>query len=110
MLICFLSEPKLTNGTQNTMTTVPEQRVAVWRLAFTRSFNDLVVASFVPGPGSSTLPLIIFSKVRLGVSPDINALAIRLISTVEVCIIAGTVVLKRRTPDPTALVQSDQTT
>ncbi len=49
--------------------------VAGWLLAFTLSLDDLVVASFVTGPGASTLPMVIFSKVRLGVSPDINALA-----------------------------------
>ena len=48
---------------------------AGWLLAFTLSWDDLVITSFVTGPGSSTLPLVIFSKVRLGVSPDINALA-----------------------------------
>jgi putrescine transport system permease protein len=48
---------------------------AGWLLAFTLSWDDLVITSFVAGPGSSTLPLVIFSKVRLGVSPDINALA-----------------------------------
>ena len=46
-----------------------------WLLAFTLSLDDLVITSFVAGPGSSTLPMVIFSKVRLGVSPDINALA-----------------------------------
>ena len=49
--------------------------VSGWLLAFTISLDDLVIASFVSGPGSSTLPMVIFSKVRLGVSPDINALA-----------------------------------
>jgi len=49
--------------------------LAGWLLAFTLSLDDLVVASFVSGPGSSTLPMYIFSKVKLGVSPDINALA-----------------------------------
>ena len=49
--------------------------IAGWLLAFTLSLDDLVVASFVTGPGASTLPMVIFSKVRLGVSPDINALA-----------------------------------
>jgi putrescine transport system permease protein len=49
--------------------------VAGWLLAFTLSWDDLVITSFVTGPGSSTLPIVIFSKVRLGVSPDINALA-----------------------------------
>jgi putrescine transport system permease protein len=48
---------------------------AGWLLAFTLSWDDLVITSFVTGPGASTLPLVIFSKVRLGVSPDINALA-----------------------------------
>jgi putrescine transport system permease protein len=49
--------------------------LAGWLLAFTLSWDDLVITSFVTGPGSSTLPVVIFSKVRLGVSPDINALA-----------------------------------
>jgi putrescine transport system permease protein len=48
---------------------------AGWLLAFTLSWDDLVITSFVTGPGASTLPLVIFSKVRLGVSPDVNALA-----------------------------------
>ena len=49
--------------------------IAGWLLAFTLSLDDLVIASFVTGPGASTLPIVIFSKIRLGVSPDINALA-----------------------------------
>ena len=49
--------------------------VAGWLLAFTLSLDDLVIASFVSGPGGSTLPMLIFSKVKLGVTPDINALA-----------------------------------
>jgi putrescine transport system permease protein len=53
-----------------------------WLLAFTLSLDDLVITSFVAGPGSSTLPMVIFSKVRLGVSPDINALATILVSIV----------------------------
>lgn len=48
---------------------------AGWLLAFTLSLDDLVVASFVTGPGASTLPIVVFSKVRLGLSPEINALA-----------------------------------
>jgi hypothetical protein len=49
--------------------------IAGWLLAFTLSIDDLVIASFVSGPGASTLPMVIFSKVRLGLSPEINALA-----------------------------------
>ena len=49
--------------------------LASWLLAFTLSLDDLVIASFVSGPGSTTLPMKVFSSVRLGVSPKINALA-----------------------------------
>ncbi len=49
--------------------------ISGWLLAFTLSLDDLVISSFVAGPGSSTLPMVIYSKVKLGVSPDMNALA-----------------------------------
>jgi len=49
--------------------------VAGWLLAFTLSLDDVVVASFTAGPGASTLPMVIYSKVKLGVTPEINALA-----------------------------------
>jgi putrescine transport system permease protein len=49
--------------------------MAGWLLAFTLSLDDLVIASFTSGPSSTTLPMVIFSSVRLGVSPQINALA-----------------------------------
>jgi putrescine transport system permease protein len=61
--------------------------VSGWLLAFTLSWDDLVISQFVAGPGSSTLPMVIFSKVRLGVSPDVNALA-----TIMVLIVASGIV------------------
>ncbi|MBV8342842.1 MAG: ABC transporter permease subunit, partial [Gammaproteobacteria bacterium] len=48
--------------------------ISGWLLSFTLSLDDLVISSFVAGPGASTLPMVIYSKVKLGVSPDINAL------------------------------------
>ncbi|NRA41079.1 MAG: ABC transporter permease subunit [Pseudomonadales bacterium] len=54
-----------------------------WLLAFTLSLDDLVIASFVSGPGSTTLPMVVFSSVRLGVSPKINALATLLVLAVS---------------------------
>ena len=67
-----------------------------WLLAFTLSLDDLVIASFVSGPGASTLPMWIFSKVRLGVTPDINALATIIITTVSLgVLIAGLVMLRQ---------------
>jgi putrescine transport system permease protein len=66
--------------------------VAGWLLAFTLSLDDLVIASFVSGPGGSTLPMLIFSKVKLGVTPDINALATVIMAFVSIgVLIAWTV-------------------
>ena len=59
------------------------------------SLDDLVIASFVSGPGSSTLPMVIFSKVRLGVSPEINALATIIVGLVALGIIAAAIVMGR---------------
>ena len=53
-----------------------------WLLAFTLSLDDLVISSFVSGPGATTLPMFIFSKVRLGVTPDINAITTIIIALV----------------------------
>lgn len=58
-----------------------------WLLAFTMSWDDLVISSFASGPGSSTLPMVVFSKVRLGVSPEINVLATITIGVVTVMMI-----------------------
>jgi putrescine transport system permease protein len=60
-----------------------------WLLAFTLSWDDLVISQFVAGPGSSTLPMVVFSKVRLGVSPDVNALATILVLLVATGVVAG---------------------
>lgn len=63
--------------------------ISGWLLAFTLSFDDLVIASFVSGPGSSTLPMLIFSKVRLGVSPEINALATIIVAIVAIGVVVA---------------------
>jgi len=63
--------------------------IAGWLLAFTLSFDDLVVASFVSGPGSSTLPMLVFSKVRLGITPEINALATIIVLIVAIGVIVA---------------------
>ncbi len=67
-----------------------------WLLAFTLSLDDLVITSFVAGPGSSTLPMVIFSKVRLGVSPDINALATILVAIVAVGVVVAGYTMTRQ--------------
>jgi putrescine transport system permease protein len=70
--------------------------VSGWLLAFTLSVDDLVITSFVSGPGATTLPMLIFSKVRLGVTPDVNALAAIVIGIVAVGVGASGLVLRRR--------------
>lgn len=70
--------------------------VSGWLLAFTLSWDDLVVAQFVAGPGSSTLPMVIFSKVRLGVSPDINALATLMVLIVAIGVVAAALLMRGR--------------
>ncbi len=70
--------------------------LAGWLLAFTLSWDDLVISQFVAGPGSSTLPMVIFSKVRLGVSPDVNALATLLVSVVASGVVVTAVWMRHR--------------
>ena len=70
--------------------------ISGWLLAFTISLDDLVIASFVAGPGSSTLPMVIFSKVRLGVSPDINALASIMVLLVTIGVVTAGILMSRQ--------------
>ena len=71
--------------------------MAGWLLAFTLSLDDLVISSFVTGPGANTLPMLIYSRVRLGLRPDINALATIIIVTVAVgVLISGWIMLRQQ--------------
>jgi putrescine transport system permease protein len=70
--------------------------VAGWLLAFTLSLDDLVIASFVTGPGANTLPILIFSRIRLGLRPDINALATIIILVVAICVAIAAFILFRQ--------------
>ena len=71
--------------------------LAGWLLAFTLSLDDLVIASFVSGPGSSTLPMLIYSRVKLGLKPDINALATMIILAVAIgVLIAGWILIRQQ--------------
>ncbi len=65
-------------------------------LSFTLSWDDVVISQFVAGPGSSTLPMVIFSKVRLGVSPDVNALATLMVLIVAIGVVSSALLMQRR--------------
>ena len=73
--------------------------LAGWLLAFTLSLDDLVIASFTSGPGSSTLPMVVYSKVKMGVTPEINALATIIVVLVAVGVGVAGLVMHRRRPE-----------
>jgi putrescine transport system permease protein len=69
--------------------------IAGWLLAFTLSLDDLVIASFTTGPGATTLPIRIYSDVRLGVKPEINAICTLMIASVAVLVVVASLLSKR---------------
>ena len=78
-----LGAPPLKTFFVITLPTIAPALASAWLLSFTLSLDDLVIASFVSGPGSTTLPMVVFSSVRLGVSPKVNALATLIILCVS---------------------------
>jgi putrescine transport system permease protein len=70
--------------------------VSGWLLAFTLSLDDLVIASFTAGPSTNTLPMMIFSKVRIGVTPEINALATLMVAVVTIFVIGAGMLMARQ--------------
>lgn len=78
-----------------TLPVIAPALVSGWLLAFTISLDDVVITSFTTGPGTTTLPILIWSKVRLGVTPDINALATVIICLVAAGVVAATLIMHR---------------
>lgn len=72
-----------------TLPVIAPSLAAAWLLAFTLSLDDVVVAQFVSGPGATTLPIEVFSSVRLGVSPQVNALGTIIVAVVAIIIVAA---------------------
>jgi putrescine transport system permease protein len=81
--------------TDVTLPVIAPAILAGWLLAFTISLDDVVITNFTSGPGSTTLPILIWSKVKLGVTPDINALATIIIVLVATGVIIVGVILNR---------------
>lgn len=71
-----------------TLPLISQALVSGWLLSFTLSLDDLVLTAFLSGPGSTTLPMVVFSRVRLGLNPEMNALATLFISSVAVGVVA----------------------
>ncbi|CAN5348518.1 ABC transporter permease subunit [soil metagenome] len=91
-----LGAKPLTTGGTVTLPLIWPAVAAAWMLAFTLSLDDLVIANFTTGPGATTLPMRLYSAIRLGVSPEINAACTILIGMVAVVVIAASLLLKRR--------------
>jgi len=70
--------------------------VSAWMLAFILSLDDLVIASFTSGPGSTTLPMRIYSQVRLGVTPEINAMSSLLLAAVGLALLISAIASRKR--------------
>jgi putrescine transport system permease protein len=79
-----------------TLPIIAPAMVSGWLLAFTLSLDDLVIASFTSGPSTNTLPMMIFSTVRRGITPEINALATIMVAIVTVFVIAAGVLMARQ--------------
>ncbi|CAN0621177.1 putrescine ABC transporter membrane subunit PotI [Burkholderia multivorans] len=79
-----------------TLPLISQALVAGWLLSFTLSIDDLVLSAFLSGPGSTTLPLVVFSRVRLGLNPEMNALATLFILAVTIGVVLANVVMMRQ--------------
>jgi putrescine transport system permease protein len=91
-----LGAPPVKTFLQVTLPVIAPAIISGWMLAFTLSMDDLVISNFTSGPGATTLPMKIYSQVRLGVTPEINAACTILIAVVTVGVIAASILNKRR--------------
>jgi putrescine transport system permease protein len=89
--------PPLTAFLKVTLPAIAPAVAAAWMLAFTLSLDDLVIASFTSGPGATTLPMRLYSQVRLGVNPEINAVSTLLIGIVATGVTLAALLRRRRT-------------
>ena len=90
-----LGAPPVRTFFQITLPIIVPAVVSGWMLAFTLSLDDLVIASFTSGPGATTLPMKIYSQVRLGVTPEINAACTLMIAVVAFGVIIASIMTRR---------------
>ncbi|MGB4867285.1 MAG: ABC transporter permease subunit [Hyphomicrobium sp.] len=90
-----LGAPPVRTFFEVTLPIIAPAVISAWLLAFTLSLDDLVIASFTTGPGATTLPIKIYSQVRLGVTPEINAISTVMIAFVTVGVLIASYMTKR---------------
>jgi putrescine transport system permease protein len=91
-----LGAPPLKAFFQITLPLISQALISGWLLSFTISIDNVVISAFLSGPGSSTLPLVVFSRTRIGLNPEINALGTLFILTVTIAIIINNISMRRR--------------
>ena len=79
-----------------TLPMIAQALVSAWLLTFTISLDDVVISAFLSGPGSTTMPLVIFSRARLGLNPSVNAIATVIVVIVSIGILAASWTLAHR--------------
>jgi len=72
-----------------TLPMIAQALVSAWLLTFTLSLDDVVLSAFLSGPGSTTMPLVIFSRARLGLNPSVNAVATLIVLAVSIGVVAA---------------------
>jgi putrescine transport system permease protein len=78
-----------------TLPMIAQSLASAWLLTFTISLDDVVLSAFLSGPGSTTMPLVIFSRARLGVSPSVNAVAAIIVAVVAVGVLIASYAIAR---------------
>ena len=79
-----------------TLPQISQALVSAWLLTFTVSLDDVVISAFLSGPGSNTLPIVIFARAKLGLNPSVNVIATLTVLVVGLCVVAGSLWLARR--------------
>ena len=79
-----------------TLPMISQALMSAWLLTFTLSLDDVVLSAFLSGPGATTMPLVIFSRARLGLNPSVNAIATLIVAVVSVGVIAASYLIARR--------------
>lgn len=79
-----------------TLPMIAQSLVSAWLLTFTISLDDVVLSNFLSGPGATTMPLVIFSRARLGLNPSVNAVAAITVAVVAIGVIVASYVIARR--------------
>jgi len=78
-----------------TLPMIAQALMSAWLLTFTLSLDDVVLSAFLSGPGSTTMPLVIFSRARLGLNPSVNAVATVIVVVVAVGVVVASYLIAR---------------